>query len=311
MEARYLKRKENGVEERFYPITHIDAVIGAVSKDKFDSEIANVKAQMVQQTPLFANSIEDLEENGDTSKVYVLPNGDIAAYMPATGGLVPNFTNLADPTPATDATLTPTSEGWIADKRINSSKNVVDAVGFHISNTIQCGNDDVIRVQGMDVISAKNPALNPDSSAGANGYSRVFLYVNGNYYSGIQPSSTKDNFLMITDNYIEFRISDLAPNDASSYTFDAIRICGCPNSADLSNIIITVNEEITYSEKEAGGYSWQLMNLNILDGNYHDLVGFVNENNVIYLTGNNLPAGTYTLKYADGNYDTIGNLVVE
>lgn len=27
MEARYLKRKENGVEQRFYPITHVDAIV--------------------------------------------------------------------------------------------------------------------------------------------------------------------------------------------------------------------------------------------------------------------------------------------
>lgn len=43
-----------------------------------DSEINDVKAQMVQQTPLFANSIEECT---DTTKVYVLPDGYIYAYM--------------------------------------------------------------------------------------------------------------------------------------------------------------------------------------------------------------------------------------
>lgn len=49
-------------------------------EEHVESEITDVKAQIIQQTPLFANSIEELEESGDTTKVYVLPDGYIYAY---------------------------------------------------------------------------------------------------------------------------------------------------------------------------------------------------------------------------------------
>lgn len=55
-----------------------------------EEEIVNLKAQGVQQTPLFAESIEWLEENGDTSKLYLLPDGNIWAYAK---GLVANKEN--------------------------------------------------------------------------------------------------------------------------------------------------------------------------------------------------------------------------
>lgn len=41
-----------------------------------------------------------------------------------------------------------------------------------------------------------------------------------------------------------------------------------------------------------------------------DLVGVLGDNNVIYLS-ENLPSGTYTLKYGDETYDTIGTITVE
>ena len=42
-----------------------------------------------------------------------------------------------------------------------------------------------------------------------------------------------------------------------------------------------------------------------------DLIGVLGEGNVIYLSDNALPSGTYTLKYGDETYDTIGTITVE
>jgi hypothetical protein len=42
-----------------------------------------------------------------------------------------------------------------------------------------------------------------------------------------------------------------------------------------------------------------------------DLIGVLGENNVIYLSDNALPSGTYTLKYSDETYDTIGTITIE
>lgn len=58
----------------------------AINQNKTDilsvnKKVEDLKAQGVQQTPLFAENVEWLEENGDTSKVYVLPDGYIYTYM--------------------------------------------------------------------------------------------------------------------------------------------------------------------------------------------------------------------------------------
>lgn len=42
-----------------------------------------------------------------------------------------------------------------------------------------------------------------------------------------------------------------------------------------------------------------------------DLIGVLGEGNVIYISDNALPSGTYTLKADNANYDTIGTYVVE
>ena len=102
MKARYLNRRENGIEEIFYPITHIDAVIGAVSQDMLDSEIVNVKALVPQLHPSYAaendtleNALKWLIEHGDTTQPYVLPDWHIYVYAKTTnaGVAIPNFTN--------------------------------------------------------------------------------------------------------------------------------------------------------------------------------------------------------------------------
>ena len=44
------------------------------------SDVNDIKLGTIQQTPLFANSIDELNASGDTTKVYVLPDGYIYAY---------------------------------------------------------------------------------------------------------------------------------------------------------------------------------------------------------------------------------------
>lgn len=67
------------------------------TEDWVQEQLNALKAQGVQQVPLFANSIEECT---DQSKMYVLPDGYIYAYMKTTttteGESVPNFTNLMD-----------------------------------------------------------------------------------------------------------------------------------------------------------------------------------------------------------------------
>ena len=70
----------------------VDGIVEGLTEDigqnktdisKVDEKIDDLKAQGIQQTPLFAESVEWLETNGDQTKVYVLPDGYSYAY---TGG---------------------------------------------------------------------------------------------------------------------------------------------------------------------------------------------------------------------------------
>ncbi|MBP3630837.1 MAG: SGNH/GDSL hydrolase family protein [Clostridia bacterium] len=63
--------------------------------DSLSEKIVNIQAQGSQSTTLFADSIEWLNENGDTTKPYVLPDGYIYAY---TGKKVPTIHNANDGT---------------------------------------------------------------------------------------------------------------------------------------------------------------------------------------------------------------------
>jgi hypothetical protein len=82
--------------EKLAPLeANIGANAEAIQKNETDilsveKKVEDLKAQGVQQTPLFAESVEWLNENGDTSKVYVLPDGSIWGY---TKGLVASKEN--------------------------------------------------------------------------------------------------------------------------------------------------------------------------------------------------------------------------
>lgn len=82
-----------------------------------------------------------------------------------------------------------------------------------------------------------------------------------------------------------------------------IRICGSGVGANASI-------EISY-EGQIQGYEWTNTGLQYTATLYTDLIGVVDENNVIRLSTNNLPSGTYTLKYGDKNYDAIGTITVD
>lgn len=68
------------------PVKSVDYWTNSDKKELVSSVLAEVNSKAVQQVPSFAESLEWLNENTgtdlvDTSKVYVLPNGDIAANV--------------------------------------------------------------------------------------------------------------------------------------------------------------------------------------------------------------------------------------
>lgn len=80
-------------------------------------------------------------------------------------------------------------------------------------------------------------------------------------------------------------------------------------SADIANL------EITFDANNVAGESttkteWVNSGIPYAPTFQTDLIGVLGEDNVIYLS-ENLPSGTYTLKYGDETYDTIGTITIE
>lgn len=115
---------------------------------KVDEKINDLKAQGIQQTPLFAESVEWLNENGDTSKVYVLPDGYIYAYLYSETIKEPE--NLIPTATDTDRTTIYNGTGFKTGKRINSSGEVVDYNGADMATTgfMPAKAGDIINVTG-------------------------------------------------------------------------------------------------------------------------------------------------------------------
>jgi hypothetical protein len=121
---------------------------GAVTTEKVaDSSITFSKladdakmflADLTQIQPCFANLVD---ECSDTSKVYVLPDGYIYAYMKSTGVL---YTDLVDPS----------SEDWKLGYRINGS-GVLVTTNANVLTTpyIPVKQGDILRVKGLNLFS--------------------------------------------------------------------------------------------------------------------------------------------------------------
>lgn len=90
----------------------------------------------LQLTPIFVNTIEELNEQGETDKLYILPDGYIYAYM-AVKETTTSYTNLADTK----------SSDWVKGYRLSSTAGMTELSGHSISNFIPCSLDDEIRIK--------------------------------------------------------------------------------------------------------------------------------------------------------------------
>lgn len=190
-------------------------------------------------TPLFANSID---ECADTTKLYVLPDGFIYAYMyqEATG---PNYTNLA---------------GAVTyDRRLSSSGKASSSAmtGACYTGFIPVKQGQIVRVKNLDMFTDFSSSAFPYvcfyTGASEDNVVSSTTYVRPadlrTEFSGVESSPSGD---VVT--WTAFKIQGGAQHSlASSITH--IRISG-KYFAD-KEIIVTVDEEIT-DGGGAGGYAW-------------------------------------------------------
>lgn len=206
------------------------------------------------EPPLFAPSVEWLRANGDVSKTYVLPDGYLYSYQQTEK--IPTFTNLFD---ASTAQL---------NKSRDSSNGVVDAAGtivtglMPVTATTDADNPTVIRVQG---------AL---STSFGGAYQHVVTYylagqtfkwgspfrsiINGYDISTGMPTKSPSACNFDPDTGV-CSINAGWSTDAPIYYAADLKYFGLTlpiiegvalTPSDVSDIIITVNEEITYTTGE-------------------------------------------------------------
>ena len=216
-------------------------------KEYVDSEITDLEIRVGQQHLLFAEgeTVEEaltwLETNGDTTKVYVLPDGFFYEYKETiveTGGVA--YTNLLPTATDTDRTTIYNGVGYSdGSTRLSSSGSTSSATaeamrasGF-IAPVVE---GDIVRIKNMNAVSGVNAyCIAYDSSNTKTNYQT--LGVSGTVWQTTQSwcdYDSENNLFTIT-----------MTSELFGSNFNAIRFSG----GITEDTIVTVNEEI----KEGGG----------------------------------------------------------
>ena len=237
-----------GTEEEFAQslnyVNTVDTLVDeAVENEKgniIDSLIAELQGLPVFGTVDENNIIKVTSQLSDG--VYVLRYENTDGTYSEVGtitignGDVVTYTNLNDPTLATDTTLTPASIGWMEDVRISSSSSSISsAEGYDVSNFVAIS-------AGKEVVRIKNFNL-------YNAYGRIYFYSGGEYKYQLSNITTTGaaHFNTVNDNYAEITVAKLTEvyksAMGSSATFDSIRFGGMLVGT-IEDVIITLDEVI-------------------------------------------------------------------
>lgn len=218
-----------------------------------ESYIVDELAKRGQLKPEFANSIEDCTDEG---KLYVLPDGYIYAYMQheetTEGSTTPNFTNLLD-----SATIN-------LNKRYNSSNVLKDANGYI-----------AVEIRGVasgDVIRFKPASLAQGVSGGSQ---RFRLYNSAGTLLSNGDTATGDEYTLSVSGGIA---SMTVPSYGSAVSYARANLyvsSGTATETDLEELIVTANEEITYTTVPGGTtvtYEWKNTGHAFVPADYEDRI---------------------------------------
>lgn len=183
----------------------------------------------VAEHPLFVN---DISECTDTSKMYVLPNGHLCAYMTkevtTEGSVTPNFTNLYDTSKGAyikDGYRY--SESGAAFKEQSGTCAIVVPVSGYVPDSTT-----TLRVRGVSTASAS--------------------YVGDSYiYGGATNQSFAATGLGSRKQTVVDGGYDISLIIASNVSIDYV-VFNVASPVDDSGLVVTLNEEITYTTTEGG-----------------------------------------------------------
>lgn len=206
-------------------------------KAEFSEYIAEELAKRGQLKPEFAN---DVSECTDTTKLYVLPDGYIYAYMLTDVESKPLFTNqlpLAINEDGTEYVGDNGEDGYKDGYRVSSSGTEKAASGYQATGFMPATNGDVIRIANTDDLDDGNAYCIVSYSDSS------FTKLSG-YTFYIKSIAT------LTDGVYTLTVANIANTGGTAVAYVRLTLVGA--SADT---IITVNEEIAYSEGGTG-YQW-------------------------------------------------------
>lgn len=206
--------------------------------DDMKAEFQLMKASLSQMDALFAQTLDDCT---DTEKVYVLGNGNLAAYMYQEIEILP-YKNLAEPLPdnTTDTTK------WVNGYRL-SSTGVSAQSGTSLCNTIDVKNGDVIRISGVTLRENVDRTLIEIVRADTGETVEDYQYFQNDHLSGNKVSLSYDG---LENGVYKFSIPADYSNTVKSFRF------AMPTPEDASKVIITVNEEIDGEMQVIKEYRW-------------------------------------------------------
>lgn len=221
------------------PVRGVDYYTEA-DKAEFSTYIASELAKRGQLEPLFANTVAGC---ADTTKMYVLPDGYIYAYVATAteGGETPNFTNLMDEAGAY------VKDGYRYSQSGAAFKEYAAGTSLVFPYNAPAGTH-VFRIRGGIVSSA---------------YSSSFYMGDTN-----QAFPHTRNQTVKTDSNGDVVYTTTSSTEINGY------LCICIEGVtDVDSIIVTLNEEITYTKTEGGvTYQWANTGHAFVPADYEDRI---------------------------------------
>lgn len=218
-------------------------------KEEWEAWIGQELAKRGQLKPEFANSIDECT---DTTKLYVLSDGMIYAYVLTEIENGPAYTNQLPISIKSDKTAyvgANGEKGYNSHFRISSSGVEKAATGYYATGFIPVKAGDTVRIKGMN---------------GSDGNEYCVAYYAADdmvIKSSISPTYT---LLSLTADGNNVRTFSPANADTAY-----MRLTFMGNPAD---IIITVNEEITESSGTTTGYAWASTGHAFVPADYEDRI---------------------------------------
>lgn len=232
------------IEEVREEMSNLDVGGGGGSID--ETAISNAVSSWLDAHPEATTTIQDGSVTPE--KTSFITNEVVSGGQTIT---VPNFKNYADPT----------SDDWLDGYNFNA-KNLTTLSNSIVTNFIPCEGGDVLRIKGLNVDKSKDRTLAPlkyarytsteetTATSAASYLLRTYTEMNNN--TGVYNLLNEDELdngiacIVVGQSFANAEAEANGTVTQGGSTCKCVRVAGSP-VGDVSDIIITVNEPISYT----------------------------------------------------------------